>query len=226
MRFLKDLFLFVAFYALLGIVIFVLTCHSHGRTQAPCPLCRPQPTVEPATPVNPPTGVTTGKIRPNRHTLNGRDVTEAEAHRAIRGGLPSDASMPFLVIIGPLKARQRVLTDLTTHPALSRLRARWRVQDYAPEEWAVSGKGFVTTGAPTIYCESADGKVLHRQDSYDGPDALAVALRKADPDYKPDQDPDLRSNPDLPALAKKVPVWAYAAAIGGVGLFFLHRRRK
>ncbi|GIW83079.1 MAG: hypothetical protein KatS3mg105_4886 [Gemmatales bacterium] len=72
------------------------------------------------------------------------------------------------------------------------------VQSYRPENWALR-PGFVTSGRPTIYVQSPDGEVLHRQDDYEGGiGALSVALERAcqlrrrNPLYRPQLDPDLR----------------------------------
>jgi hypothetical protein len=53
--------------------------------------------------------------------------------------------------------------------------------------------GFVTTGTPTIYLQQPSGKVLLRRDTYDGPEFLAQAIRRARPDYDPSKDPDGRA---------------------------------
>ena len=72
--------------------------------------------------------------------------------------------------------------------------------------------GFVTSGQPTIYCQAPDGKVLHRQDDYGGPEQLAEAARKAKPNYRPENDPNVNRPLDA---AKQVPgiVWVIAAVL-------------
>lgn len=90
---------------------------------------------------------------------------------------------------------------------------RIKVQDYPPDHWAVRDAGFVTSGNPTIYCQAADGTVLHRQDEYRGPDALAEVLRKADPTYRPEKDPDLNKS------LSNLPPWPCVCC--GILLFLL-----
>ena len=41
------------------------------------------------------------------------------------------------------------------------------LRGYPPNHWSLE-PGFVTTGSPTIYCQAPSGKVLHRQDDYQG----------------------------------------------------------
>ncbi len=148
-----------------------------------------------------------------KHLLNGREVSKEELLQAIgEPQLTDDSKWPCLTVIGSEAERKKVLGDLQSSPVLAPWKNRIKVQDYAPEHWAVAQAGFLTTGHPTIYCQTADGKVLHRQDEYRGPEALAEVLRKADPAYQPDKDPDL--NKPL----SDVPPWLW---IGGGVLVFL-----
>jgi hypothetical protein len=120
------------------------------------------------------------------YTVRGKSSTLEELKAAL--GSPADLR---LTVIGDAGA---VAGHLAAHPALAPLKSGLQVQLYPADHWAVKGLGFVTGGAPTIYLQSADGTVLHRQDGYTGPDDLALAIRKARPDYRPDADPNL-SNP-------------------------------
>lgn len=141
-------------------------------------------------------GLDLDRIPPVReHILNGKEVSKEELLKAIgKPQLPDDSKWLCLTIIGPEAARQRVLADLQSSPALAPWKGKIKVQDYPPDHWAVKDTGFVTTGNPTIYCQAPDGKVLHRQDDYRGPETLAEVLRKADPAYKPEKDPDLNKS--------------------------------
>lgn len=124
------------------------------------------------------------------YRLNGKVVSRSEALAAF-GDLPDDGARLRLTVVGDEELRQRVLADLASHPGLKALGGRLHVQAYAPEHWAVAGVGF----APGITLQppaGPDGKapVLFRMRAYAGPDALVSAIRKADPDYKPERDPD------------------------------------
>ncbi len=138
-------------------------------------------------------GLDLARIPPvQEHILNGKEVSKEELLKAIgKPQLPDDSKWLCLTIIGPDAARQRVLEDLRSSPTLAAWKDKIKVQDYPPDHWAVKDSGFVTTGKPTIYCQAPDGKVLHRQDEYRGPEALAEVLRKADAGYQPEKDPDL-----------------------------------
>ncbi len=155
-----------------------------------------------------------------RYRLSGRIVSRDAALAA----LTDDSQLPYLTVIGPPAQRQQVLADLDTNPELASWKGKLRVQGYDPSEWTVASSwGFVTTGTPTIYLQTAAGKVLHRQDDYaGGACALALALRKADPSYQPAVDPNL-SKPGLPMLPGNLPV--PAAAVAGAAALVLLRRK-
>lgn len=175
-------------------------------------------------------GLIRDQIQPGRTTINGKEVTKAQAFAAISADVPNDAKTPRIVVIGDEASCTKVLTDFATLPAFASYKGKYIIQDYRPSDWPVSS-GFVTSGNPTIYCETADGTVLHRQDGYDGPEKLATALgrlRKADPNYDPKKDPDASAPTDsvsvLLGKLKDVPVWVWVVVGGGV-LFYLSRRR-
>lgn len=152
-----------------------------------------------------------------KHLLNGKEVSKDELLQALGSAkFPDDSQWPSLTIIGPEAARQKVISDLQSSPFLAPWKDRLKVQDYAPDHWAVKDAGFVTTGQPTIYCQAPDGTVLHRQDEYRGPQALAEVLRQVDPQYKPAKDPDLNK-----ALAG-IPL---PLLIGGAVVLFLLLRK-
>jgi hypothetical protein len=133
-------------------------------------------------------GVSSDKIAKNEvYSVNGRIITQPAGQP-----IPDDSGKLHLTIIGNEAERRRVLLDLATAPELAEFRDRFLVQDYPPDHWAVSLCGFYTAGHPTIYLQQPSGKVLHRQDDYDGPRRLAEALRKASNTYDANRDPDLR----------------------------------
>jgi hypothetical protein len=142
-----------------------------------------------------------------RYTLNGREVSDAQ--------VPNDAARNRLVIIGSDAEQKRVSDDLNKHPALAPLMRDLVVQSYRPDHWHVAGAGYDTSGHPSIYLVSADGKVLSHSSAYAGPERLAEAIRKADPKYDPSKDPDLtksqsQTNTNLPLYV-----------MGGLYLLFL-----
>jgi hypothetical protein len=169
----------------------------------------------------------------SRYRINGKDVSRGEA-LAVVGGLADDSSKLRLTIVGDGDLRKRVLADLASHSGLQALRDRLLVQDYPPDHWAVAGVGF----APGIALQppaGPDGKapILFRMTSYIGPDVLAGAIRKADPNYKPERDPDpskppspaAPSNPSTSADSFKV-LPAHWALGGLIGAILLLRRKE
>lgn len=168
-------------------------------------------------------GVETDKIgRTPSYHRNGKSVSRGDIVQALEKGLVDDSALPRLTVIGPEEARKRVLTDLNSSPALAPWKGKFLVQDYTPDNWAIQGLGFVTTGSPTIYAQRPDGVVLHRQDGYEGPEKLAQALRKADPTYDPKKDPDLAKPGVLGIDWKNLP-WP-GIVIGVLAAYLLLRK--
>ena len=151
-----------------------------------------------------------------RYIINGIDATGEEALQALKEkNFPNDKSLLRLTIIGPEAIRKQVRKDLENDPSLTGFSEKYLVQDYAPDNWAVR-QGFFTEGQPTIYLQLPSGKVLHRQDDYvDGAAGLATALRKSDPNYAPEKDPDKRKPLVLPFVSDYIPfaVLAFLALI-------------
>jgi hypothetical protein len=179
---------------------------------------------------NPPVffGVDPEKISPDEHyRIGDREVSKREAIEQLgapAGQIPNDAANLRLTVIGADEDRRRVLDDLAKSLALAPWKDKLVVQDYAPADWAVAGVGFVTSGKPTLYLQQPDGKVLLRLDQYEGPDALAEALRKADPNYRPDQDPNGKPKPPPPDAPGGLPAHYYWMA--GAALLLLLRKRS
>lgn len=156
-----------------------------------------------------PTGVDADRIgrQGERVLINGRPVTKsqglAELQAPAGADLPDDANKLRLTIIGPESDRKRFLADFASHAAFAPVRDRLLVQDYDPGHWVVAQAGFKTDGKPTIYLQhppnqAGKGKVLLRLDDYPGAEQTAEAIRKADPSYDPNKDPNGRKS-DGPA---------------------------
>jgi hypothetical protein len=176
-------------------------------------------------------GVDVDKIRPDRIEFNGRDIAREEALELIEKGLPEDRDrLRLTVISADPKARELVVNDLATSPSLVPFKDKVLVQSYDPMEWPLA-PGFICKGNVTIYLQSPPdaedrGKVLHRQDDYlDGAEGLAVALRKADPQYDASKDPDLRKQPVIPGADWLKKNWAIVAIIG-VGVYLFSKGKK
>lgn len=172
-------------------------------------------------------GVDTSKLSgPEKYTLHtqtgARQLTREAAHDLVGAALQDDSGKLRVTIIGPDDKQKIVAADLAR---LGGDLPGWAVvRHYGADHWSVQ-PGFVKTGSPTIYCQAPGGKVLHRQDDYDGGgEALVQALRKAKASYDSKKDPDLRngaSDAELP------PVAAYGlAALLGAGVSHFLQRRK
>jgi hypothetical protein len=160
------------------------------------------------------------KIAPREeYRVGGKVVSRDEALQALQsGGLSDDSQKLRLTVIGSDDERKKVLTALPPD-----VKERCLVKSYAPDHWAMKGAGFKTDGHPTVYVQAPDGQVLHRQD---GADNLVAAVRKADPNYDPAKDPDLRKprtpdRPTPPAPDISSTPWAGWVAAGLVALVAL-----
>jgi hypothetical protein len=75
-----------------------------------------------------------------------------------------------------------------------------------------------------------NGKVLHRQDRYNGPANLAEAIRKADSSYDPAKDRDITTIrplfPDFSNGMLGVPMWAWFLAGGGLFYWLWKKNQK
>lgn len=164
-------------------------------------------------------GLITSELRTSgeHYEVNGQQVTRQQAQAAIGGPIPDDTGRKRISVIGGTEAeRKRVTDDLASNPALSAWKDQTIVQSFAADAWQVR-PGFVTTGHPSIYFQDAAGKVLMRADNYEGPEQLAGALRRSDPLYRPDLDPNGKPKPaPAPAVPglPELPPWAWLGILG------------
>jgi hypothetical protein len=167
-------------------------CDQDRRCNSVCP-CRKKDKANNALP----TGVEWDKIATHEeYRRNGQAISSKEAQQALADkSLPNDSHYLRLTIIGDSADAQRVLSDLHQSPVLAPYRDQTVVQSYPANHWAVAQAGFVTSGKPTLYLQKPDGQVVWRQDSYSGPEELAEAIRRAQPDYDPKKDPDGKAAP-------------------------------
>lgn len=175
-------------------------------------------------------GVDADKLGKRTRILRGdKEITRTEALRLLGDAddkqVPDDRAHMRLTVIGPEAERKQVVAEVGHHPALAGYKGKLVVNDYPPDHWAVAQAGFKVDGRPTVYLQSPDGTVLHRQDTYQGPEHLAQAIRKADPSYDPSKDPDA-TRPAIPGLPdlSKLPPWVWIA--GAVGLYMLMKKDK
>ncbi len=200
--------------------------------EAPCPTTPPVPSKKK---LEPNYGVVVEKIDHTtnpENRINGVLVPKRQAIDAIENGIPDDKGLLRLTVIGTKEEGERIRKDLETSPELAPWKGKLLVQTYQPGEWTVSQSGFVTTGSPVVYLQKPNGEVLHRQDDYaDGPKGLAKALgkveavRKPQPNYDPNKDPDLRQDAPPPSpfhAGSGLPAIAYIGFT--IGLMYFFRR--
>lgn len=167
-----------------------------------------------------------------KYRFGDQEISRQEAMRLIEEGIPDDANKLRVTVIGPDADRKRVVADLDG-PAFAQLKSLYTVQSYDPSNPMIQGLGFVTSGRPTVYVQKPDGTVMHRQDEYDGPAKLITAIRRADPNYNPANDPDLTKPPPkpdggggAPFSLDRVPAWAVAALALGVLLLIVNQGKE
>lgn len=132
----------------------------------------------------------------------------------------------YVTVIGNPADRKPVAEDWNRHPAFDGLRDNVWFQEFKKGEWQVRDElGYKADGKPTILVQKPDGEVLLRLNSYNGPHPIANALRKADPHYKPENDPTQGGGADE-ILGGNTRTYIAVGAIFLVALFFVPRRQK
>lgn len=134
-----------------------------------------------------------GPIQADRYTAHSPEAKRFVAE-SIEGPTPGKI---HVTVIGNADERARVVNDIKTDPAFDGIRDGLWVQDYEPKDWPVDPKlGFIP-GKPAIIVQASKGpndkkggKVIYRTQDYAiGAEGLAEAIRKGNPDYRPDRDP-------------------------------------
>lgn len=196
---------------------------------APAPAPAPAPThVVGALPAFATTGVDRSKLA----LVEGYQTSHAEGQRfieTIHGDtrVPDDRNKPHLTVIGSPEDTAPVMAALKGSGPLSKLAPEMHVQAYEPDSAYVKGLGF-QTGKPSITLQ-VGSKVVHRQLDFEGGERALVsaieksgALRKADPNYQPDKDPDLRKS--APIAGIEIETYGPAVAVfAALAFAFLYR---
>jgi hypothetical protein len=156
-----------------------------------------------------------------KYQVNGKEATKDQVIQAFEGQATDQSTKLRLTVIGPRQARQVVLEDLKHTPNLQSVVSNFLLKDYDPSDWEVARSGFYTKGSPTIYVQAPSGKVLHRQDTYNGAEELAGVLRKANEQYKPEADPNLSKAAVLGLFGIPLEAWIVIAIV----LFFVVPRK-
>ncbi len=153
-------------------------------------------------------GVDRSKFSPEKKcTHKGKEISIEDAIDIIQSKIPDDFKNFRFTVIGT-KEEQNTVKALYSNLE-PELRARinpWYVSpdNFALKDTVTNKTIFKTDGHPTIYFQTSDGKVLHRQDNWKGTEDF-VAIRKAVKTYDDSKDPDLRK-PVPPPIVPPVPV--------------------
>lgn len=159
-------------------------------------------------------GIDESKLTGGGYRISGRPASRTQVFQALEKGLPNDTGKFRLTIIGTDEERFPVEKDWAVRADdFKDVWARSLVWSVPADHWSV--QEFSTRGKPTIYLQAPDGKVLHRQDDYQGPKDFE-AIRKAISDYDAAKDPDRRKTT---APSTQVPPTAWG--LGGLILLAL-----
>jgi hypothetical protein len=174
-------------------------------------------------------GVDKEKIDPEKeYQINGHDVSRDKAFGTMAGTLTDDRNKRFVTVVGDKAFIEEFNKLWAAMPAT--VKDAVHCQKYAKSNYAVSLGGFADgVSIQDVPDKEGKGKVLGRFRTVPTAQQLTEAIRRADPNYKPEADPDptkpaTPSAPSLGGIALNSP----AVLIGGVIAFaiFLFRTRK
>lgn len=130
------------------------------------------------------------KVRPGQSWYGGN----VDYHPSVgaKGEPPNRVHVTF---IGSQVEREAARKDLERSPGFQRIAESMgdnlAVQDYGPESPLVSEIGLVDGGKPDVVIQQTKGgRVMFRAHNYPGADVVVSEIRKADPAYRPSDDPD------------------------------------
>lgn len=130
-------------------------------------------------------GINTERLNDPGYYYNNKSVSRSEAFNILKNKIEDESWKVRITVIGDEKQRKEAIDRIGS--------PNWAiVKGYNRDDWYVNYNGFVNTGTPTIYCQTHDGTVIHRQDNLKD---IEKAIARANPDYDPRSDPDLRTVP-------------------------------
>lgn len=241
MRFSLKFCLGLLLYVLAQIAAFFLTSAYGQEVER-----RPKATIIYSEPAKPPVAAvqdwhTNGVVRTQSTTQADRYTAHSpEAKRFVAQTIEGPtAGKIHVTIIGNADERARVTNDIKTDPAFDGIRDGLYVQDYEPKDWPVDPRlGFIP-GKPAIIVQASKGpkdlkggRVIYRTQDYAiGAEGLAEAIRKGNPDYKPDRDPGPHKptpSPSLPDVfdPKDLPIAFLGGALVVALVLFLPKKER
>jgi hypothetical protein len=168
----------------------------------------------------------------NAYTKNGKPVTRREAFQLVTGGgVDNDNNQPWIVAVGDAAFLSKFRSLWQSLP--SETRSKFNLQTYTPDNWGASGVGYAS-GVTCTKPDNGSGKAVVQWRFRELPsiEQLTEGLRKADPNYRPDADPDpakpkpkTPSGPDGNPINPQTPTIPIMWVIVGIGIVILLIRK-
>jgi hypothetical protein len=158
-------------------------------------------------------------------------------YSAARGAAGEKPNRVHVTFIGSQVEREAARKNLEGDPGFRYLSEAMgdylAVQDYGPENPLVKEVGLPNGGRPDVIIQTTKGgRVTYRARSYPGADVVVHEIRKADPRYDPDKDPNGSGLDGLSAMLKylgandSMPEDVLIGLAGGVALVVLIRNKE
>ena len=165
------------------------------------------------------------KLQASNHP---ESVKFVESVNNLRQGVTQDpldiADKLYLTVISnDTKLRDSVIQEIRSADGMAQYKDKLWIKGLKPEDWEVRETFAQATpnGKPAIILQNPAGRVLHRQMDFNGgAPALFEAIRKANPNYTPGKDSDLRnvgSGGLLSFFESPEAIWI----VGGIGVVML-----
>lgn len=181
-------------------------------------------------------GVQRKTKREETYTLPSEEAREFVADidpNKVRMAGGDSARLVHVTVVGSESQRSAVIDDIDKLPEFAGIREHLLVQGYNPGEWAVDPALGFQPGSPAIFVQlgksesdPAGGKVIYRAADYSaGPRPIIEAIRKANPSYKPELDPGVATDIQLPFGLTKAD-GAISAAIAVLVMLMFGSRKE
>ena len=158
-----------------------------------------------------------------KYRVNGREVSRQDVLDKL-AQVPDDRKTLSLTFCGGTEEERKAAVDAAKNTGLDRSTL---IHAY-PADNPLVGDGFVTTGHPSVYLQTPNGKVLLRAEKADPFTLLAVADKVKG--YDPSKDPTpgnegLAFLPDLEKLLGNASPWQWAA-LAAIGYLWYSRNQQ
>lgn len=152
-------------------------------------------------------------------------ATSAEAQDfVVRAQAAADGKSDriYLTVIGTPEDRKAIVADWQSNPAFASWHDKVWFQEFSKGDWQVKDElGYEAKGKPTVLVQRPGGGVVLRATQYSGPRPILAALRKADPGYRPSDDPTPDGTDESAVSHRSI---LAILAVGAVAFFLLPKR--